>query len=147
MQPVRAGILPPALREGETFAASMCNPPFFETMEEAGRNPATAFGGTAAEMVCPGGERAFVLRMVADSVALQARRPPSSADGLPTHAARVCVPALGRRAVSLHMRMTYGLPRGCTACMQGRTCACGQHGALGCSAAWCAAVRELRLSD
>ena len=55
--------------------ASMCNPPFFETLEEAGRNPATAFGGTAEEMVCPGGELAFVLQMVEDSVALQARFP------------------------------------------------------------------------
>ena len=41
----RAGpILPPAMREGERFAFTMCNPPFFERLEEAGRNPATAFG-------------------------------------------------------------------------------------------------------
>ncbi len=49
----------------------MCNPPFFASMEEAGQNPATAFSGTAAEMVCPGGELAFVTRMVSDSLALQ----------------------------------------------------------------------------
>ena len=49
----------------------MCNPPFFTSMEEAGQNPATAFSGTAAEMVCPGGELAFVTRMVSDSLALQ----------------------------------------------------------------------------
>lgn len=68
-------ILPPAMREGERFAATMCNPPFFERLEEAGRNPATAFSGTAAEMVCPGGEAAFVLRMLRDSLALRVRAP------------------------------------------------------------------------
>ena len=69
----RAGIIAPAMRDGEAFSASMCNPPFFETLAEAGRNPATAFGGTPAEMVCVGGERAFVLQMVQDSQALRAR--------------------------------------------------------------------------
>ena len=64
------------MRDGEAFSASMCNPPFFETLAEAGRNPATAFGGTPAEMVCAGGERAFVLRMVQDSRALRARPGP-----------------------------------------------------------------------
>ena len=49
----------------------MCNPPFFASMEEAGQNPATAFSGTATEMVCSGGELAFVTRMVSDSLALQ----------------------------------------------------------------------------
>ena len=49
----------------------MCNPPFFASMEEAGQNPATAFSGTAAEMMCPGGELAFVTRMLSDSLALQ----------------------------------------------------------------------------
>lgn len=39
---------------GRRFAFCMCNPPFFESMAEAGRNPSTAFGGTAAEMVYPG---------------------------------------------------------------------------------------------
>ncbi|PNG99265.1 Ribosomal RNA large subunit methyltransferase F, partial [Tetrabaena socialis] len=59
--------------EGEVFAFSMCNPPFFESMQEAAQNPNTAFGGTAAEMVCPGGELAFVLRMLAESEALRDR--------------------------------------------------------------------------
>ncbi len=49
----------------------MCNPPFFESMEEAGRNPATAFSGTAEEVTCPGGELAFVMQMVRDSTQLQ----------------------------------------------------------------------------
>ncbi len=57
----------------ETFTFTMCNPPFFSSMAEAGANPNTACGGTADEMVCPGGELAFVRRMVQDSVQLGAR--------------------------------------------------------------------------
>ncbi len=64
-------MLIPAVRQGETFTFTMCNPPFFESMEEAGQNPATAFSGTAAEMVCLGGELAFVTRMVSDSLQLK----------------------------------------------------------------------------
>ncbi|KXZ55155.1 hypothetical protein GPECTOR_3g303 [Gonium pectorale] len=68
------GILLPAFKdEHETFAFTMCNPPFFESMQEAAQNPNTAFGGTAAEMVCPGGELAFVLRMLVESEGLQDR--------------------------------------------------------------------------
>ena len=36
------GVLRPALRPGESFAFWMCNPPFFESMEQAGLNPRTA---------------------------------------------------------------------------------------------------------
>ncbi|KAG2448442.1 hypothetical protein HYH02_006334 [Chlamydomonas schloesseri] len=71
---LEVGILFPVFADGEeTFAFTMCNPPFFESMAEAARNPNTAFGGTAAEMVCPGGELAFVLQMVAESEELQDR--------------------------------------------------------------------------
>jgi 23S rRNA (adenine1618-N6)-methyltransferase len=63
------------MRPGERFFASMCNPPFFERLAEAGRNPGTDFAGTAAEMCCPGGEAAFVRQMLADSAALQACGP------------------------------------------------------------------------
>ncbi|PNW88779.1 hypothetical protein CHLRE_01g044150v5 [Chlamydomonas reinhardtii] len=71
---LEVGILFPAFADDEeTFAFTMCNPPFFESMAEAARNPNTAFGGTAAEMVCPGGELAFVLQMVAESEELQDR--------------------------------------------------------------------------
>ncbi|GFR39717.1 hypothetical protein Agub_g198, partial [Astrephomene gubernaculifera] len=68
------GILLPAFQDPqETFAFTMCNPPFFESMQEAAQNPNTAFGGTAAEMVCAGGEVAFVMRMLADSELLRGR--------------------------------------------------------------------------
>ncbi|GMP37566.1 hypothetical protein CsSME_00009178 [Camellia sinensis var. sinensis] len=49
----------------------MCNPPFFETMEEAGLNPKTSCGGTPKEMVCPGGEEAFISRIIRDSLQLK----------------------------------------------------------------------------
>lgn len=54
---VGSGIVSSAVRRGERFAFCMCNPPFFESLEEAGRNPATAYGGTAPEMVYPGERR------------------------------------------------------------------------------------------
>ncbi|GLI60539.1 hypothetical protein VaNZ11_002686 [Volvox africanus] len=66
------GILLPAfLDEDEMFAFTICNPPFFESIQEASQNPNTAFGGTAAEMVCPGGELAFVLQMMVESETLK----------------------------------------------------------------------------
>lgn len=77
-----SGILLPAVREGERFTFTMCNPPFFASMEEAGLNPATAFSGTAQEMTHPGGELAFVMQMIRDSSQLQARaflHPPDKA--------------------------------------------------------------------
>lgn len=65
--PVLLGVI----REGEQFDFCMCNPPFFESMEEAGANPRTACGGTMEEMVCPGGEQAFIKRIINDSVHLK----------------------------------------------------------------------------
>lgn len=59
------------VRDDEHFDFCMCNPPFFESMEEAGLNPKTACGGTPEEMVCPGGERAFIMRIIDDSVVLK----------------------------------------------------------------------------
>ncbi|KAL0029114.1 hypothetical protein WJX77_007949 [Trebouxia sp. C0004] len=70
---IEQGILLPAVQDGETFSFCMCNPPFFETLQEAGRNPNTAYAGTSEEMVCPGGELAFVTQMVKDSLKLQGR--------------------------------------------------------------------------
>ncbi|CAN1276452.1 U6 small nuclear RNA (adenine-(43)-N(6))-methyltransferase [Linum perenne] len=61
-------ILLGVVKEGEKFDFCMCNPPFFESIEEAGLNPKTACGGTPEEMVCHGGEQAFVTRMIDDSV-------------------------------------------------------------------------------
>ena len=66
---------------GERFAASMCNPPFHASAEEAAagssrkrRNlqlaPTAAalnFGGSAGELWCAGGEVGFIERMIAES--------------------------------------------------------------------------------
>lgn len=71
--PPQHPILDGVLRPGESFDFCMCNPPFFESMDEAAANPRTACGGTKAEMVYPGGEEAFVARMIADSCALKGR--------------------------------------------------------------------------
>ena len=68
-----AGILQPAMQPGESFAFTMCNPPFFDAMSEAGQNPRTSFGGSPEEMVTPGGEAAFVRQMVLDSLQLKVR--------------------------------------------------------------------------
>ncbi len=79
---VFAGIVKP----GETFAATLCNPPFHESAAEASqatgrklRNlsggwrvaPVLNFGGRANELWCAGGEVAFIRRMIAESM----RRP------------------------------------------------------------------------
>lgn len=64
-------ILVGVVKEGENFDFCMCNPPFFETIEEAGQNPKTSCAGTPEEMVCPGGEQAFITRMIDDSVQLR----------------------------------------------------------------------------
>ncbi|XP_059647498.1 uncharacterized protein LOC132293869 isoform X2 [Cornus florida] len=64
--PVLLGVV----KDGEKFDFCMCNPPFFETMEEAGLNPNTSCGGTPEEMVCFGGEQAFISHIIEDSVQL-----------------------------------------------------------------------------
>jgi 23S rRNA (adenine1618-N6)-methyltransferase len=72
-----AGVTKP----GETFAASMCNPPFHSSAADAAaasgrkrRNlglgksaPERNFGGTARELWCEGGELGFIQRMIVDS--------------------------------------------------------------------------------
>lgn len=75
-------ILPGVVRPGERFHASLCNPPFHASAAEARegsrrkwRNlkgatapePALNFGGRSGELWCPGGEAAFVGRMIRES--------------------------------------------------------------------------------
>ncbi|MDP3977513.1 MAG: 23S rRNA (adenine(1618)-N(6))-methyltransferase RlmF [Pseudomonas sp.] len=72
------------LHSAERFDLSLCNPPFHASAEEASsgskrkwRNlgkldpkrklPVLNFGGQAAELWCPGGEAAFVSRLIAES--------------------------------------------------------------------------------
>ncbi|KAE9601041.1 putative 23S rRNA (adenine(1618)-N(6))-methyltransferase [Lupinus albus] len=64
-------ILLGVVRDDEKFDFCMCNPPFFESLDEAGLNPKTSCGGTSKEMVCPGGEKAFITRIIEDSTELK----------------------------------------------------------------------------
>lgn len=64
-------VLVGVIKDEEKFDFCMCNPPFFESMEEAGLNPKTACGGTSEEMVCPGGEQMFITHIIKDSVKLK----------------------------------------------------------------------------
>eukprot|EP00793_Prasinoderma_coloniale_P004032 PRCOL_00006207-RA len=63
---IGGGALPPA-SEVPYYAVTLCNPPFFESPEQWRRNARDGFGGTAAEMVCDGGEAAFVRAMARES--------------------------------------------------------------------------------
>ncbi|KAK7260499.1 hypothetical protein RIF29_26592 [Crotalaria pallida] len=65
--PILCGVV----KDDEKFDFCMCNPPFFESLEEAGLNPKTSCGGTSKEMVCPGGEKAFITRIIEDSTELK----------------------------------------------------------------------------
>jgi len=56
-----------------TAHATMCNPPFFESLREAGHNPATVLTGSNSELVHPGGEMAFIRGIIDDSAVLQKR--------------------------------------------------------------------------
>eukprot|EP00201_Polytomella_parva_P004907 CAMPEP_0175079366 /NCGR_PEP_ID=MMETSP0052_2-20121109/24775_1 /TAXON_ID=51329 ORGANISM="Polytomella parva, Strain SAG 63-3" /NCGR_SAMPLE_ID=MMETSP0052_2 /ASSEMBLY_ACC=CAM_ASM_000194 /LENGTH=651 /DNA_ID=CAMNT_0016349673 /DNA_START=86 /DNA_END=2041 /DNA_ORIENTATION=- len=55
------------------FAFTMCNPPFFEKLEDAGKNAKTCFGGSSSEMACLGGELRFVRTMIEESQRLKGR--------------------------------------------------------------------------
>ena len=74
------------VRPGETFAASVCNPPFHVSAAAAAAGtqrklrhlagtrptsapPARNFGGRSHELWCRGGEVAFIRRMIAESAA------------------------------------------------------------------------------
>ncbi len=79
------GVFSGVVKPGETFALSICNPPFHGSPAEAaagtlrklrnlggGRKPDAPvlnFGGRSHELWCEGGEVAFVQRMIAESAA------------------------------------------------------------------------------
>jgi 23S rRNA (adenine1618-N6)-methyltransferase len=112
------------VQRGEIFAASICNPPFHESAAAAAastqrklRNlsggkkitPVRNFGGQSNELWCPGGEVAFVRRMIVES----AKRPElcrwfttliSSRDSLPPlqHALEAVKPAEVRKIDLAH---------------------------------------------
>lgn len=88
LQPMPSKILKGLLQAGEIFDFTICNPPFHASLAEANegsrrkwrnlglgaaagkgrdRPPVLNFGGQGAELWCPGGEVAFVRRMIQDS--------------------------------------------------------------------------------
>jgi 23S rRNA (adenine1618-N6)-methyltransferase len=83
LQPDRLACFAGVVKVGETFDASVCNPPFHASREAAAEgtrrkrrglglaNTAATlnFGGTAAELWCPGGEVGFIERMIGESAA------------------------------------------------------------------------------
>ena len=80
-QPSADAIFRGIVRPGERFALTLCNPPFHASAREAaagsqrkahnlGTGAALNFGGKNNELWCPGGELAFVHRMIAESAAL-----------------------------------------------------------------------------
>lgn len=93
------GIIGSALRRGERVAFCMCNPPFFESLDEAGRNPATAYGGTAAEMVYPGGHPAS-RGHIARRCRLRMRQPHALRHAARRRRACLCLRAGGRFAAA-----------------------------------------------
>ena len=68
------GPLRAALRDDDgNFDFVMTNPPFFASIDELSPNPHTACAASAAELVTPGGEVAFVSALIRDSLALGSR--------------------------------------------------------------------------
>ncbi|MGK5084587.1 23S rRNA (adenine(1618)-N(6))-methyltransferase RlmF [Bdellovibrionota bacterium FG-1] len=68
----------------EVFDLSICNPPFHASLEDArkgsqrkwknlGLTPRLNFGGHGSELWCPGGEAAFVRRMIEESIEFSSR--------------------------------------------------------------------------
>lgn len=74
-QGIKKSNIPPVLfgvvEDGEAFDFCMCNPPFFESVEQGGLNPKTSCGGTPEEMVCPGGEHEFITHIIKDSAKMK----------------------------------------------------------------------------
>jgi 23S rRNA (adenine1618-N6)-methyltransferase len=63
-------IFPKTLHEidVETFAFCMCNPPFYDDLNELNVNPNKEFGGMPNELVFPGGELKFIEKIIRESV-------------------------------------------------------------------------------
>ena len=46
----------------------MCNPPFFSSLDETRQNPHRHTKATHSELICPGGELAFLTQLITESV-------------------------------------------------------------------------------
>lgn len=81
-QKIRNQIFKSIVEDGENFDLTICNPPFHESEKEAlrgssrkwknlGKKPKDNqlnFGGRGAELWCQGGEKAFILKMIEESL-------------------------------------------------------------------------------
>lgn len=85
LQKSRSNIFKGVVDENSTFAVSMCNPPFHASLSEAKagttrkwknlkvKTNALNFGGQSNELWCPGGEVAFIKRMIEESINVKCR--------------------------------------------------------------------------
>lgn len=78
-------ILKGIIQKDEVFDLSVCNPPFHSSLEEASKGSARKwknlgkempkghlnFGGQSGELWCAGGEKAFLLQMIKDSLSFK----------------------------------------------------------------------------
>lgn len=81
LQPNPTQLFESVIQPNDFFAATLCNPPFFHSAEQAQlqnqrkwknlgkKNEQRNFGGQSNELWCPGGEAAFIGRMIQESVA------------------------------------------------------------------------------
>jgi len=70
----RKQILTGVITDGDPkFDFCMCNPPFFDSLEQTALNDKRTSNATANELVCPGGEQAFISQMVEESVKIPHR--------------------------------------------------------------------------
>ena len=80
LQRSASGILKGIVADADLFDLTVCNPPFHASLEESRKSsqrkwnalkvaPRPNFGGQGSELWCPGGEEAFVGRMIEESVA------------------------------------------------------------------------------
>lgn len=80
-QPDKRSVFHSVILPEETYAFTMCNPPFFDSPEEAGNaarrkwaklgkhdSPTLNFGGRPNELWTPGGEADFLRRMIRESL-------------------------------------------------------------------------------
>jgi len=63
------GIFKGVIMKGDDFGFTICNPPFFSKIEEGQKNPRRSTEGIKQELICPGGEVAFVKQMIDESKA------------------------------------------------------------------------------
>ncbi|CEP02217.1 U6 small nuclear RNA (adenine-(43)-N(6))-methyltransferase [Plasmodiophora brassicae] len=66
---VLVGVIP----ERTKYHFTVCNPPFFDDLQQTGLNAKRVCRATPSELVCPGGEVEFVAQIVRESVVLRDR--------------------------------------------------------------------------